>query len=203
MKSRRAPCFHGSARFGLANASTRRPRMHLTRGGAGSFFLWLKGLHMTLWRMAFRAGNQGRSLWPECRRLGVAAITYEPLEKVDLSKHPKGEPRSMWARLTATQNASLRRLAYEMESGDVIYVKEGPKIVGKGFVTGPYTFDSEFRIVDPNGFAWPHQVPVDWLPDFPEASVLLGAEQLTVKQLTAADVKRIESAASSAIRLYQ
>lgn len=153
---------------------------------------------MTLWRMAFRAGNRGPSLWPECRRLGVAAITYEPIEKVNLSKYPEGQPKSMWAQLKPTQNASLHRVAYEMKSGDVIYVKEGPKIVGKGFVTGPYTFDSKFRIVDPNGLAWPHQVPVDWLPDFPETKVLLGAEQLTVKLLTAADVQRIESAISGA-----
>lgn len=109
----------------------------------------------------------------------------------------------MWAQLTATQNASLRRVAYEMKSGDVIYVKEGPKIVGKGFVTGPYTFDSKFRIVDPNGYAWPHQVPVDWLPDFPGARVLLGAEQLTVKRLSGADVQRIESAAPGAAKAHQ
>src|SRR5207245_3783472 len=139
------------------------------------------GLPMTMWRMAFRAGNQGPTLWPECRRLRVAAITYEPLEKVDLSKHPEGEPKSLWAQLTSTQKASLHRLAYEMKSGDVIYVKEGPKIVGKGFVKGPYAFDSKFRIVDPHGFAWAHQVPVEWVPEYREARVLLGAEQLTVK----------------------
>lgn len=158
---------------------------------------------MTMWRMAFRAGNRGKSLWEKCRQLGVAAITYTPLEKIDLSKYPQGEPRSLWSQLTPMQIASLRRVAYEMKSGDVIYVKEGPKIVGKGFVRGSYSFDSKFRIVDPYGVAWSHQVPVDWLPDFPETRVLLGAEQLTVKPLTAVDVERIESETTGATRHYK
>jgi hypothetical protein len=151
---------------------------------------------MTTWRMAFREGNRGRTLWPECLRLRVAAITYAPLEKVDLSKYAEGEPKSQWAQLSPTQKASLRRVAYEMQSGDVIYVKEGLKLVGKGYVTGRYTFDTESRIVDSHGLAWTHQVPVNWVTDFPGASLLLGAEQLTVKPLTASDVQRIESVAA-------
>jgi hypothetical protein len=153
---------------------------------------------MTTWRMAFREGNRGPTLWRECLRLGVAAIVYEPLEKVDLSKYPEGEPESQWAQLSPTQKASLRRVAYEMHSGDVIYVKEGPRLVGKGYVTGQYTFDTESRIVDSHGLVWAHQVPVNWVADFPGASILLGAEQLTVKPLTAADVQRIESVVAGA-----
>lgn len=158
---------------------------------------------MVTWRMAFRDGNQGPSLWPECQRLGVAAIEYAPLDNVDLSKHKEGEPKALWAQLAPAQNSSLRCLAYKMKPGDVIYVKEGPKIVGKGVVTGPYAFDSESRIVGSDGVPWEHQVLVNWMPNFPEANVRVGAEQFTVKQLRPTDVELIESAAGNAGRRSQ
>jgi len=149
--------------------------------------------------MSFRVGNQGDKMWPSCRRLGVAAITYRPLSKTDLSKYPEGQPEELWDQLEPTQKASLRRVAYEMKGGDIIYVKQGPKIVNKGTVRGrlnerAYRFDSEFGLRPPNGTPWAHQVPVDWSTNFPEVSVLLGAEQLTVKELSTEDVNRIERA---------
>jgi len=148
---------------------------------------------MATWRMAFRCGNRGPSLWSECFQLGVAAITYEPLARVDLSAHPEGEPKALWAKLAPTQKASLRRVAYEMKSGDVIYVKEGPKIISRGEVTGPYRFDSQFRIVDhEHGLPWAHHVPVKWQADFPEIRVLLGAEQVTVMPLGDADIEKVQ-----------
>ncbi len=134
---------------------------------------------MTMWRMSFRVGNQGYKMWPECLRHNVAAITYSPLEKVDLSQYPMGEPKALWAKLEPSQKASLRRLAYQMKAGDVVFVKEGPKVVGKGAVTGPYAFDDGFRIVDPNGVTWAHPVLAEWLPDFPVVDILLGDEQMT------------------------
>lgn len=153
---------------------------------------------MTTWRMSFRAGNQGYEMWPDCFRLGVAAITYYPLEKTDLSKYREGEPKKLWAQLKPAQKASLRRVAYEMKAGDVIYVKQGPKIVSKGVVEGrlarAYKFDSQFRLKGPDDFPWPHQVPVKWVPDFPEVAILLGAEQLTVKELSADKLKLLEKA---------
>jgi len=152
---------------------------------------------MNAWRMAFRAGNRGQSLWKECRELSVAAITYSPLEKTDLSEEQPGDPKALWAKLEPTQKASLRRVAYDMKAGDKIYVKEGPQIVAKGIVIGPYEFDSQHRIVDASGFPWPHQVPVDWSSDFPTVDVLLGGEQVAVKPLSPAEVERIESLAYS------
>ena len=74
---------------------------------------------MTTWRMSFRVGNQGHEMWLECFRLGVAAITYNPLAKTDLSKHPKGEPKDLWKQLKPTQKASLYRVAYEMKAGEL------------------------------------------------------------------------------------
>jgi hypothetical protein len=38
-------------------------------------------------------------MWPQCLRLGVAAITYSPFTKIDLSKYDKGEPKHLWDRL--------------------------------------------------------------------------------------------------------
>lgn len=148
---------------------------------------------MTTWRMSFRVGNQGYEMWPDCFRLGVAAITYRPLAKTDLSKYPKGEPKGLWAQLKPTQKASLGRVAYEMKAGDVIYVKQGPKIVGKGVVKGSYRFDSKFCLIDPNGIPWAHQVPVEWVSDFPETRILLGSEPLTVKELSPDELKQLES----------
>lgn len=156
---------------------------------------------MNYWRMSFRVGNQGHEMWPDCLRFGVAAITYPPLERTDLSKHPQGQPKNLWDRLEPTQKSSLARVAYEMKAGDIIYVKQGPNIIDRGIVKGPegkgaYQFDGQFRIIDPNGEPWAHQVPVDWSSDFEETRVLLGAEQLTVKKLSPEEVKRIEGAIS-------
>ena len=153
---------------------------------------------MTVWRMSFRAGNQGHEMWPECFRLGVAAITYNPLAKTDLSKHPKGEPKDLWKQLKPTQKASLYRVAYEMKAGDVIYVKQGPKIVSKGVVKGSYQFDSKFRLINPNGVPWAHQVPVKWVSDFPETRILLGSEPLTVKKLSPGNLQQLKSAVHTA-----
>jgi hypothetical protein len=158
---------------------------------------------MTTWRMSFRVGNRGKKMWPDCQRLGIAAITYSHLARTDLSSRPQGEPKDLWNKLEPTQKASLRRLAYEMESGDVIYVKQGTKIVGRGVVKGPrgrraYQFDSAFRLVDPNGYPWSHQVPVDWSPNFPRVRLLLGGEQVTLKKLSGTDVRRIEAAVREA-----
>jgi 5-methylcytosine-specific restriction endonuclease McrA len=123
-------------------------------------------------------------MWPHCRELGVAAITYQPLRYEDLSQHPRGEPKHLWAQLAASQKASLRRVAYEMSEGDIIYVKQGPKIVGRGKVKGPYAFDYEYRLRSPHGEPWAHQVPVDWEPEFTPVNIKLGAEPTTVLPLS-------------------
>src|SRR5258708_19304893 len=137
---------------------------------------------MATWRMSFRAGNKGPKMWPNCLQLNVAAITYDPLAKTDLSKYPVGSPQNLWSKLRSTQKSSLRRVGYEMKGGDVIYAKQGPKIVAKGIVQGQkkgraYRFDSKFRIVDPYGVPWAHQVPLAWTPS-PDTQVLLCSDQL-------------------------
>jgi hypothetical protein len=153
----------------------------------------LPGVTMTAWRMAFRAGNNGHEMWPDCYRLGVAAIEYGPVDDIDLSAYAEGEPKAAWSQLKQTQKASLKRLVDEMQEGDVIYVKEGPMIVGKGVVTGPYQFDKHGRIQEPNGAFWQHQRSVAWVSEFPTVRVQLGRSQrLTVESLADEDVSRIE-----------
>jgi hypothetical protein len=158
---------------------------------------------MTTWRMSFRVGNQGHEMWPECFRRGVAAMTYDPLRKTDLSKYSKGEPKELWAQLQPAQKASLRRIAYEIKADDVIYLKQGPKIVSKGIVKGSYYFDSKFSLITPDGGAWAHQVPVEWASDFPEIKIFLGSEPLTVKKLSSDSVRKLEAAVGKTIEFNQ
>ncbi len=155
---------------------------------------------MIAWRMSFRVGNNGYEMWPDCLRLGVAAMTYKSLATVDLSQYAEGEPWELWKQMKPTQKSSLKRVAYEMQYGDVIYVKKGPRIVDKGIVQGQknkraYKFDSQCRLIDPNGIPWSHQVPVEWSSSFPGVDIKLGrSQQLTVEKLLATDVIRIEEA---------
>jgi len=148
---------------------------------------------MTIWRMAFRFGKPVYEMWPHCRELGVAAITYDPLLEVDLSKYPEGEPKHLWDQLASSQKSSLKKLAYRMDVGDIIYVKQGKQIVGKGTVLGPYQFDYEKRLRDPEGVPWCHQVPVDWDPEFKPIDILLGAELMTVLELSGERLKKLEN----------
>ena len=154
-----------------------------------------------IWRMAFRCGNQGPSLWEECKKLDVAAITYNSLARVDLTSHKYNEPHSLWSKLSPSQKSSLRHVAYDMKNGDTIYVKDGTQIICKGTVLGKsdraYVFDESFRIVDSNGTPWPHQVPVAWDASFKPINILLGAEQNAVMDLKGERLKKLQKALSS------
>lgn len=148
---------------------------------------------MTIWRMAFRVGNRGYEMWPQCLKYGVAAITYNPLAYTDLSKYPQYEPKELWAQLSPTQKASISRIAYEMKKGDEIFVKHGGKIIGRGTVKGRYEYDSSHRIREPGGVPWSHQVPVKWETDFTEVKILFGGEQVTVLELSQEDLSKLEA----------
>lgn len=155
---------------------------------------------MKIWRMSFRVGIQGHEMWPNCYELGVAAMTYYPLAEVNLSLYPKNEPKELWSELAPSQKASLRRVAYEMKACDIIYVKQGPRIVGKGIVQDSYQFDSKYRIIDTNKVPWAHQVPVKWESDFSEIRILLGSEQLTVKELSRDKIDTLNRAVLNATK---
>jgi predicted HNH restriction endonuclease len=149
--------------------------------------------------MAFRDGTNGPSLWDNCRQLSLAAIEYSPVDDIDLSRYPKGEPEQAWSQLKPTQRASLRRFVYEMKKYDVIYVKEGRRIVCKGVVDGPYEFDQQGHIKSSSAY-WRHQRRVQWDPEFPELICKLGTQQIaTVKPLTEEEVTGIEELVRSRV----
>ena len=153
---------------------------------------------MAAWRMAFRAGKFGHEMWPDCQRVRAAAIEYSSVDDIDLSQYSEGEPKTAWSELAPSQQASLKRLVYEMEEGDVIYVKQGPMIVGKGVVAGPYRFDKKNRIQEPDGAYWQHQRRVDWIPAFPQIQIQLGHQQaVTLVPLTHEDLESVEQAVAA------
>lgn len=150
---------------------------------------------MRVWRMSFRCGNQGHEMLEDCIKLGVAAITYRALAEVDLSNYALGEPKEKWGKLQPAQKASLRRVAYEMKKGDIIYAKQGPKLVNRGVVLGSYRFDAKYRLACPDSkVPWAHQVPVKWDKEFEPINILLGAEPFTVLPLDDARLKILEKA---------
>lgn len=144
---------------------------------------------MTTWRMAFRCGTNGHEMWPACRRAKVAVIEYSPVDNIDLSKCPERKLRAAWSKLWPAQQEAF---LFDMKQDYVIiYVKEGPWIVGKGLVVGGYFFDKKSRIKDPYGVPWQHQHEVRWLP-FPSVQIQLGRRQCD------RDVQRVERAAAKA-----
>ena len=153
---------------------------------------------MTTYRMAFRFGIGGYDVWDRCRELAVAAIGYGPqLAYEDLSKRPPGEPEAMWNELSPGQKGSLKKVVYDMRPGDVIYVKQAKRLVGRGVVAGPYFFDTELRITNPTvSDDWPlaHQVLVKWDTDFTPIELSLGSEQTTVLRLDGERLQRLEKA---------
>ena len=151
---------------------------------------------MAAWRMAFRAGTNGDEMWPFCQRMGVAAIGHEALVDIDLSKYPEGEPKARWSQHSSPQRASLKRFVSQMEQGDVIYVKQGPYIVGNGVVAGSYRFKKESQIRERGGDIWQHTRRVRWVPGFPSVRMQLGQQQaVTVVSLTDEQVETVEQAA--------
>ncbi len=63
--------------------------------------------------MSFRVGTDGAEMWPRCKAMGIAAITYKSLAETDLSKYPLGEPKARWDLLESSQKFSLKRLTAE------------------------------------------------------------------------------------------
>ncbi len=149
---------------------------------------------MTSWRMAFRAGKNGPTLWPWCKRRGVAVIQYWPVDDVDLSRPSTAQSDAAWAQLAPSQRTSLRHFL-AMEVGDVIFVKEGPTIVGRGVVSGPYCFVKNNRVEDLGGAVWQHQRQVVWEPLCPTVEVQIGRPaSATVGPLDGSDIRRVKEA---------
>jgi len=103
---------------------------------------------MRLYRIAFKSNSQGHGFWPVCREHGIAAIGYREFLGIDLSQAGLSDrdtiPRGLlrrWDGLSGPQKGSLRHLVCDFAEGDILYVKSGLRIVGKGRVLGGYYFD--------------------------------------------------------------
>ena len=132
---------------------------------------------MNYWRMAMRCGTQGPDMFPECRKRGIAAIGYrdtvEDCRKLGGRDGYQRAFRSKWC-VSGSAYRSLEHLAFDMMPGDVIYVKHGPQIAGKGVVTDGYAYDP--NILRGTKCPWGHFLRVVWEQDFPTFECLLGAE---------------------------
>jgi 5-methylcytosine-specific restriction endonuclease McrA len=120
----------------------------------------------------------------------MGVIQYDAVQDLDLSQYSKRNLPTEWEGLGRTQKTSLARFVFEMKPRDVVYVKSGPIISGKGIVEGPYYFDSGnvFRV---DGHPWQHQRKIRWL-DVPEVSNPTNQNIVTVKPLSSSDAAAIE-----------
>lgn len=159
---------------------------------------------MNYWRMAFRIGSRGDEMWPECKQRGIAAIGYyKDGQRIvgDCSKLTEDEYNDIWRRKdprNTTGRVSLRNVAYRMSVGDVIYVKQGPEIVGRGTVTSPYKYNPS--ILKGAKTKWEHFVRVKWDADFDAIEIPLGAELITVLQLEGRRLRRLQAAIAASDR---
>jgi predicted HNH restriction endonuclease len=85
-----------------------------------------------------------------------------------------------------------------MKKGDIIYVKQGPYIVGKGIITREYKYDS--NILRGTKAEWEHFVTVNWEQEFPELKLVLGADQITVLKLEGERLFKIREAESQTVK---
>lgn len=153
--------------------------------------------------MAFRIGSRGYEMWPDCLNRGIAAIGYydkngKPVVE-DCSKLTEDEYDEIWRRKrprSIQARNSLKNVAYKMEEGDVIYVKQGPCIVGKGEITKGYEYDP--TILKGTKAEWEHFMTVDWEKNFQEFRLVLGADQIAVLKLEGERLNKIREKESQA-----
>lgn len=133
-----------------------------------------------IWRMAFRWGNDGPYYWEECKKAGIASLGYyygankRPIVK-DCSRYTVDEFDEIWRKKDPKNSSarnSLKNLAYRMRINDIIYVKQGPMIVGRGKIISGYKYDD--RLMKKHGIPWEHCVKVRWDKNFKPVRARLG-----------------------------
>jgi hypothetical protein len=158
---------------------------------------------MAYWRMKLRAGSHGPDMWPLCKEYCVAAITYNPIEGVDLEPYSRKNRPPGWEQIKgAAAKGSLSFFAWDIRGGDAIYVADsvGKKIVGMGYAKAPigelaYYFDAVSPIVDLEGDSWRHLIDVDWDQTFvPFPYEHPRAALHTVLKLNDAEIEKFERA---------
>lgn len=113
-----------------------------------------------------------------CRQMGLAAITYNPLSKTDLSRYgPEPEHRPPgWYELAASQKGSISKFAWQIRAGDKLYVRDSARpnlLVGFGYVLGKegelaYMYNERSPIKTSEGEVWRHLIAVNWEDGFAE-----------------------------------
>jgi len=155
--------------------------------------------------MSFRAGIQGPEMWPDCYKRGIAAIGYYYEKNTisivdDCSKLTEEEFAEEWRKKkpkSRVEQGSLKKLAYKMKKEDIIYVKQGGYIVGKGKIKEGknrrvYQYDPE--ILKGTESPWEHFVYVDWQKNYKKIKVNLEANLHTVLELDKQRLKKIAEA---------
>lgn len=147
------------------------------------------------WRMSLRCGNQGPSMWPKCFDLGVAAMTYIPIVNTNINKLTKKEYTTIIKKLNTTQQPSLNNFCKKINIGDIIYVKNGTTIIGKGEVMSDYLYTNNTTLICPDSKTpWKHQRKIEWDKTFLRIiNLKLGNEQPLLRELTKDEVDFIEN----------
>ncbi len=155
---------------------------------------------MKYWRMRMRKGWHGPDMFRKCRAEGAAAIHYTPVEDVNLSDLSEDSLPPKWSSLAPGQSGSLKKVAWQIRGGDIIYVAQSnpSQIVCVGRVKGPggsraYRFVANTPIVDRDGHPWCHQINVEWgkLLEIPYPAPQ--ATQTTVLELKPSEIARIKN----------
>lgn len=118
-----------------------------------------------------RRGYRGEDMFRnKCRELHLAAITYHPLQKIDLSPYSREDPPPGWNKLAPSQKGSISKFAWEIRSGDKLYVRDSAEpnlLVAFGHVLGEdgklaYFYDEDSPIKTKSSEVWRHLLRVDW-----------------------------------------
>lgn len=161
-----------------------------------------EGTPMNYWRMRMRKGNRGQNLLKPCVAAEIAAITYDPVKDTDLSRFSEDDLPSEWKGLEPSQSGSLKKFAWRVRGGDVVYgVGSYPScLMAVGRVRGtadenPYRYSPNTPIIDEDGHRWKHTISVDWerLIDPPIRYPKPRAGQNTVLDLYLPEANEIKS----------
>jgi|GEM_PF-1756594 len=121
--------------------------------------------------MAMREGYRGEDLFREkCFNNGVAAITYDPIHRTDLSRYSPEKRPPRWNELASSQKGSISKFAWQICGGDTLYVRDSAQpnlLIGYGRVLGhegelAYIYREKSPIRTESGNVWRHLLEVDW-----------------------------------------
>lgn len=123
---------------------------------------------MDTWRIKLRNGSRGADMWPQCKLRNIGAIMYFPILDTDLTELT---PEEVDPAVKTSARASIRRFAWKIKGGDVIYVGDSDtkKLIARGEVACPigeraYRYNSKDAIYPEikSDEPWRHEIPVIW-----------------------------------------